>query len=63
MSEVEEAVPPAAAIPSSEMALSPHPHLEYLGWGPTGNAFVFVYKSNLYYRDGRTRARIDAPGM
>ena len=44
------AEPAAAPAPSAKSA-SEQPHLEYLGWGPAGNAFVFVFKSNLYYRE------------
>ena len=47
-----------AAISSSKFAMAPQPHLEYLGWGPTGNAFVYVYKSNIYYREGQIDASI-----
>ena len=45
-----------AATSPSKVALSPQPHLEYLGWGPTGNAFVYVHQSNLYYRDAGAAA-------
>ena len=48
---VSGSIGPPSAMSSSNMALSPQPHLEYLGWGPSGNAFVYVHKSNLYYRD------------
>ena len=44
-------VAPTSDASPPKAALSPQPHLEYLGWGPTGNAFVYVHQSNLYYRD------------
>ena len=46
-----------AATSPPKAALSPQPHLEYLGWGPTGNAFVYVHQSNLYYRDAGSKCQ------
>ncbi len=27
-----------------------HPYLELFHWAPTGNAYAFVYKNNVYYK-------------
>ena len=46
--------------PSEAMALMPelqnppkkqiHPRLEFLTWAPTGNAYAYVFKGNIYYK-------------
>lgn len=36
--------------PSSRSSPQPQPHLQFLGWAPQGNAFVFVYRNNVYYK-------------